>query len=88
MEQLVLIYLVIVNVMVFIMYGMDKRKAKRKKWRIPESSLILSAFLGGAFGAFLGMQLFHHKTKHAKFLVLVPLAMLMWIVIIYLVYIK
>lgn len=68
----VAVYLVIINLMTFIAYGMDKRKAKKGKWRIPEKTLLLFAAIGGSVGALLGMHLFHHKTKHAKFTVGVP----------------
>jgi len=61
-----------VNVVTFIVYGVDKRKAKKHLWRIPEATLIGLAFIGGSVGAFLGMRLFHHKTKHVKFYVGVP----------------
>ncbi len=82
MKELLTLYLMIVNVLVFLMYGMDKRKAKKKKWRIPESSLIFSAFLGGAFGALIGMHLFHHKTRHMQFRVMVPISVILWVGII------
>lgn len=62
----------VVNAVVFIMYGVDKSKAKRDKWRIPESTLILAAALG-IIGGLLGMIAFHHKTKKPKFAVGLPL---------------
>ena len=55
-------YLAVLSVITFFMYGNDKRKAKKGKWRTPEKVLLLSSFLGGAYGGFLGMQLFRHKT--------------------------
>ena len=58
----------------FSMMGIDKQKAKRKAWRIPERTLILIAFLGGGPGSLLGMYTFHHKTKHNKFRILIPIA--------------
>ena len=61
-----------VNVVVFIMYGVDKSKAKREKWRIPESTLIIAAVFG-IIGGLLGMLAFHHKTKKPKFAVGLPL---------------
>lgn len=64
------------NLVVFAMYGVDKSKAKRGKWRIPEKTLLLSAFLGGGIGAFLGMRILRHKTKHLQFQILVPIFML------------
>lgn len=68
-------YLVL-NLIVFAMYGIDKRKAQRDKWRISESTLILSAFCMGGLGALIGMKKFRHKTKNMKFKILVPLALI------------
>ena len=58
-----LVYLALLSVVTFFMYGADKRKAKKGKWRTPEKVLLLSSFFGGAYGGFLAMQLFRHKTK-------------------------
>ena len=79
MTRILLIVLVAVNLFAFVLYGIDKLKAKRGAWRIPEATLLLVAFLGGSLGAFLGMELFRHKTKHAKFKVLVPLFLVLHI---------
>lgn len=68
-----LYYLIIINIIAFITYGIDKFKAQHNRWRIPESTLILLAALGGSVGAFLAMQLFRHKTKHPKFYICVPI---------------
>lgn len=65
-------YLIIINVIAFCVFGIDKNKAKRKQWRIPEATLIGLAVLGGSAGALLGMRLFHHKTKKPKFFIGVP----------------
>ena len=65
-------YLVIVNILAFIMYGLDKQKAVRKQWRIPEVQLLGIAAIGGSIGALLGMQFFHHKTRKWKFKIGVP----------------
>lgn len=81
-----LIYLLIINVVALIAYAVDKFKAQHNRWRIPEATLIIMAFLGGALGAFLGMYLFRHKTKHWKFRILVPLALVLWIVAIVFLY--
>lgn len=78
-RTLLIIYLVLINLMSFIMFGIDKYKAKKRKWRIPEMSLLMSAALGGGLGGFIGMKLFRHKTKHMKFTVLVPLFLVLWI---------
>ena len=71
-----LIYLAALSLITFIVYGIDKFKAKANLWRIPEKVLILLAFLGGATGALAGMAVFRHKTKKLKFRILVPLALI------------
>ena len=73
--------IVLWNVITFAMYGIDKRKAQKNKWRISESTLILCAFLMGGGGALAGMSVFRHKTNHLKFKLLVPLALAMNIAI-------
>ena len=73
-------YMIVVNVLAFCLYGIDKRKAFMDKWRIPETTLLGVAFLGGSLGAWAGMQLFRHKTKHWKFKILVPLFFIMQVV--------
>ena len=64
--HIVLIYLVVINVVTFFMYGIDKWKAKRTKWRIPEATLLGMAVIGGSIGAWLGMKVWHHKTLHKE----------------------
>lgn len=68
MEKFLLIYFLIVNIIGFILMGVDKRKAKKNRWRIPEKTLFLMALIGGSFGTTMGMHYFHHKTKHWYFL--------------------
>ena len=70
--HIALIYLVIINVVTFFMYGIDKWKAKKSKWRIRETALLGLAVLGGSIGAWLGMKVWHHKTLHKKFRYGVP----------------
>ena len=70
--HIVLIYLAIINVVTFFMYGVDKWKAKKSKWRIRETALLGLAVLGGSIGAWLGMKVWHHKTQHKKFKYSVP----------------
>lgn len=67
----------ILSVITFFMYGVDKFKAQRGKWRISEKALLVSSFIGGAVGGFLAMQLFRHKTKHWYFNI-VNILGLMW----------
>jgi len=57
----------LINLGTFVLYGADKRRAKRDAWRIPEKALFLPVLLGGGLGGILGMNLFHHKTKHWYF---------------------
>lgn len=78
---LILLLLIIYNIITFFVYGYDKYCAKRKKWRVPEKLLILIAFWFGGIGAFLGMQLFRHKTKHIKFKLLIPVFLVVQIII-------
>lgn len=70
------LYLIGINVLTFLLYGIDKWKARRGKWRIPEDTLIWLAIAGGSIGALLGMYLFRHKTKHKKFTLGVPAILL------------
>lgn len=60
------------NLMALIFMAVDKQRAKKHQWRISEKTLFLLAFLGGSIGAWLGMYLFHHKTKHWRFIVGMP----------------
>lgn len=76
--SLLCLYLLLVNGVTFFAYGWDKYKAKRKQWRIPEHTLLLLAFAGGAGGGLLGMWCFHHKTRKLKFKICVPMALLLW----------
>lgn len=66
-QTLLVIYLLVVNIVGFAMMGMDKRKAIKGAWRIPEASLFLVAIIGGSVGSILGMETFRHKTKHWYF---------------------
>lgn len=68
----VIIVIAAVNLLSFTLFGIDKWKAKRHLWRIPESVLLLSAAIGGSIGALLAMFLFRHKTQHKKFTIGVP----------------
>lgn len=79
MSGIILASLLLINLVAFAAYGIDKRKAQKGKWRIPESTLLLLAFFGGAPGALLGMRVFHHKTKHWKFKILIPLFLIIQI---------
>ena len=72
-------YLLAINVVAFIMYGIDKYKTKKAKWRIPEDTLLLLDVLGGSIGAWMGMKVWHHKTMHKKFKYAIPAILLIQI---------
>lgn len=72
MEYLV-IYLLIINALAFLLMLIDKRKARKNLWRIPERTLLGTALIGGSLGAFAGMQIFRHKSKHFRFVIGIPL---------------
>ena len=74
-------YLIIINVITFFMYGVDKEKARKGEWRIKEKDLILVALIGGSVGAFLGMHFFHHKTRHWYFRYGIPAIMILQIIL-------
>lgn len=84
----ILLYLLIINVCTFFIYGIDKWKARRGMWRIPEATLLLLAAVGGSIGALLGMRLWHHKTMHLKFKYGVPLILIIHIALIVFVHVK
>ena len=81
LQTIFLSYLLLANLVVFAMYGIDKRRAIKNKWRIPEKRLLLAALFGGAPGALWGMILFHHKTKKAKFFLTVPVLFVLQVVL-------
>lgn len=72
-------YLLAINAVTFIVYGIDKYKAKKAKWRISEATLLLLAVLGGSVGAWVGMKAWHHKTMHKKFKYGIPVILLIQI---------
>ena len=67
MHQYSMYYLLAINALSFILFGLDKNKAKKGKWRISEATLLMIAVIGGSIGAWVGMRLWHHKTMHKKF---------------------
>lgn len=80
-----LVWLTVINLLTFLVYGADKRRARKGKWRVPEKTLFLLPLLGGSIGALLGMRVFHHKTKHWYFvwgipaILLAQIALAVWI---------
>ena len=79
--QLLGLYLLLVNLAAFLVMGLDKRRAKRDKWRISEKALFLPAVLGGALGGVLGMRTFRHKTQHWYFRFGFPLLLVLQVVL-------
>ena len=86
--KIIVVVLILMNVVTFSAYGIDKYKATHHKWRIPEFTLIFLAFLGGSIGAILGMQFFHHKTKKPKFYIGIPVIIVLQIVAVVFSYFK
>ena len=80
-----LYYLIVINIVTFLVYGIDKWKAKQGSWRISEATLLILAVIGGSIGALLGMRVWHHKTMHKKFKYGLPLILLVQIALIYLI---
>lgn len=81
MTQFFTFYLLVVNVITCLMYGIDKWKAQHAKWRIPEMILLGFAVIGGSIGAWCGMKFFHHKTLHKKFYMGVPFILFLQLIL-------
>ena len=79
MHQYSMYYLFAINIVSFFLYGIDKYKAKKGQWRIPEATLLMIAVIGGSIGAWVGMRLWHHKTMHKKFLYGIPIIIILQI---------
>lgn len=82
--MILVIYYILINLLAFSLFGIDKSRARKGQWRIKESTLLLVSAWGGCFGGFLGMRTFSHKTRKAKFTLSMPLFILVHGVIIYL----
>lgn len=81
MEKNIIIYLLIINIIGFLTMGIDKIKAIKGMWRIPENTLFTFTFLGGGVGTILGMYIFKHKTKKLKFVIGMPFILILEILI-------
>lgn len=81
-----IVYLLLANLVGFVLMGVDKHKAKKKQWRIPEKTLFLPAILGGSIGALYGMHLFRHKTKHKSFKLGMPAILIVQMVLLIIVF--
>ena len=83
MIKVLIVYLILINVLSFAMFGIDKRRAVKNKWRISEAALLTASFIGGSVGGMLGMHIFHHKTQKMKFKILMPLMLMAHIVLLF-----
>ena len=89
MQETVIYYLIIINIVTFLVYSIDKLKAKKSLWRVRENSLLMLAILGGSIGAWLGMKVWHHKTLHKKFRYGIPAIIIIQLAVIgYLLYLQ
>lgn len=79
---LIIVYLAFINLISFTVMGVDKSRARKRSWRIPESTLFVLALIGGSFGSIVGMHLFHHKTRHWYFLYGMPAILIIQILIV------
>ena len=86
--DILITYLLIINALSFLFMLIDKRKAVKKAWRIPEATLLGIASIGGSLGAVLAMRLFRHKTLHPKFAIGLPVLLAIHIIVLLLLYIK
>ena len=77
MHQYSMCYLLAINIVSFFLYGIDKYKAKKGRWRISEATLLMMAVIGGSIGAWVGMRLWHHKTMHKKFKYGIPIIIIL-----------
>lgn len=80
--KIIITYIAVMTAVAFFMCGIDKRKAKRQLWRIPESTLLLTAAAGGSLGLWAGMYVFRHKTLHKKFTIGVPLMICLQVILV------
>jgi len=83
---LIIAYVIIINLIGFLFMGIDKRKAIKRAFRIPEATLFLIAILGGSIGSILGMYTFHHKTRHWYFVYGMPFILILQIAFILFIY--
>ena len=82
MHQYSMYYLFAINIVSFFLYGIDKYKAKKNKWRISEATLLMMAVIGGSIGAWVGMRLWHHKTMHKKFKYGIPIIIILQVALV------
>jgi uncharacterized membrane protein YsdA (DUF1294 family) len=80
--SLLIFYFIVINLVSFIVMGLDKHKAQKRQWRIPESTLFVLALIGGSIGSILGMRIFHHKTRHWYFVYGMPAILIVQIILV------
>ncbi|MCK4739968.1 MAG: DUF1294 domain-containing protein [Candidatus Thorarchaeota archaeon] len=85
-SHILLIYLIAVNILTLILMYYDKRKAKKKEWRVAEATLLLLSFIGGALGLFVGMFKFRHKTLKRSFRAVAIISLIVSLIIYYIVF--
>ena len=73
------IYLIVINIVSFVLYGIDKKRAIKHQYRIAEKYLLFLSIVGGCLGSLFGIMFFHHKNKHLKFVIFVPICNLLWL---------
>lgn len=78
----IVIYLLVMNLFTFLIMGIDKKKAKKGSWRVPEKTLFTLVALGGGIGGIAGMHIFKHKTKKTRFIIGFPLIIIMQIIVV------
>lgn len=83
MEKILIIYIIIINIITFSVFGIDKLKAVKNKWRIPEKILFLLSIIGGSVGGLAGMYTFRHKTQKPAFKFGIPVILIIQIILIY-----
>ena len=83
LTNILIIYLVIINLAAFFFFGIYKRRAIKNRWRIAESTLFLLALIGGSIGAEAGMYVFHHKTRHLRFVIGIALIFILQVLIVF-----
>ena len=86
MARILVFYLLAVNLLAFILYGIDKKRARNREWRISERMLIGIAVIGGCIGAILGMHVFHHKTRHWYFRYGLPVILIIQVLLVWFFY--
>ncbi|MFZ5643847.1 MAG: DUF1294 domain-containing protein [Bacillota bacterium] len=79
--ELIIIYILAINLIGFLLMGLDKSRARAGNWRVPEKRFIIIAIMGGSAGVILGLRLFRHKTRHLKFTIIIPMILVLQVFI-------